>query len=352
MAPHNDIILFHYQFSPFARKVVWYLTLRGIEYAQCLQPVYLPREDINALGVKYRRIPLITIGRDVYCDTRLILQKLEEKFPIRALGVSQPDQKAVQKLLENWTIDGGIFTRAAQTIPPDVPLMKDPKFTKDREEYMGRSWSEESLRDLRPEGFTHIRDGFDLLEKSFLADGRQWILKTEKPSLADIEGQYGVLIICEYILLRIGVFPAIWPFHWVVELKSLPPTLVSKEKHPKVFAWIDRFNEALGAAKTTAPKPATLKGAEAVKHVTQADFSEPEGQVDDKDPLGLKKGQDVESWPIDSGFKHHDQGRLVSINSQEVVLAAQSKVGDKEVRIHHPRWNFRTRAAGAAGTKL
>lgn len=189
MAPHNDIVLFHYQFSPFAKRVVWYLTLRGIEYAQCLQPVYLPREDINALGVKYRRIPIMSIGRDIYCDTRLILQKLEEKFPNGTLGASQPEQKAIEKLLESWTVDGGMFTRAAQTIPSEMPLLKDPKFTKDREDYSGRSWSQQDVKDLQPEGITHVRDGFEFLEKGLLADGRQWILKTEKPSLADIEGQ-------------------------------------------------------------------------------------------------------------------------------------------------------------------
>ena len=188
MPPHNDIVFFHYQFSPFARKITWYLTLRGIEYAQCLQPVYLPREDINALGVKYRRIPIMAIGRDIYCDTRLILRKLEKIFPNGALGATQPDQKAVEMLLESWTIDGGIFTRAASTIPPDMPLMKDPKFTKDREDYMGRSWSQDVVKDLRPEGITHVRDGFEFLESGLLADGRDWILKTEKPSLADIEG--------------------------------------------------------------------------------------------------------------------------------------------------------------------
>ena len=138
----------------------------------------------------------------------------------------------------------------------------------------------------------------------------------------------------------------------MLQLRSIPPSLVSKENYPKVFAWIDRFHKAIKTAEGSAPKPVTLKGAEAVRHVAQSEFSEPEGEVDDNDPLGLKKGQDVESWPIDSGFRHHDRGRLVSLTAKEVVLAAQSKIGGKEVRIHHPRWNFRTRAVSGEGAKL
>ena len=128
--------------------------------------------------------------------------------------------------------------------------------------------------------------------------------------------------------------------------------MVSQEKFPKVFAWISRFDRAIENAKKSGPKVTTLKGAEAIQRISQADFCESEGLVDDDDPLGLKKGDDVESWPIDSGFKHHDRGKLVSINAQEVVLATQSKVGGKEIRVHHPRWNFRTRLASGQGAKL
>lgn len=146
---------------------------------------------------------------------------------------------------------------------------------------------------------------------------------------------------------------AVWPFHWLLELKgALPASLFSKEKFPKVYAWIDRFSEAISTAESATPQPTTLNGAEAVKHVTQGEFCENELDVDASDPLGLKKGQDVESWPIDSGFKHHDRGKLVSLTSKEVVLASQSKVGGKEVRIHHPRWNFRIRAVSGGGEKL
>lgn len=150
-----------------------------------MQPPMLPREDIYALGVKYRRIPILSIGRDIYCDSRLIFQKLEERFPSGALGASEPDQKAVEKLLEKWVVDGGVFERMEQLIPKDLPLVRDPKFLADREDYLGNTWA--SL-DKGPEALVHMRDAFDFLETGFLADGRQWILGTENPSLADIEG--------------------------------------------------------------------------------------------------------------------------------------------------------------------
>lgn len=130
----------------------------------------------------------MSIGRDVYCDTRIILRKLEELFPNGAIGASQPEQKALQKLLEAWTIDGGIFARASQLIPASMPLLNDPKFTKDRQDYSGRSWEKSKIEENRPEALAHIRNAFDLLETTLLRDDREWLLKTEKPSLADIEG--------------------------------------------------------------------------------------------------------------------------------------------------------------------
>lgn len=130
----------------------------------------------------------MAIGRDVYCDTRLILDKLEQLFPDGALGASQPDQRAVQKLLEKWTIDAGIFARASQLIPTSMPLLNDSRFTKDREDFSGRSWDKNQMEAMRPEAIAHINGGFAFLETTLLADGREWILKTGRPSLSDIEG--------------------------------------------------------------------------------------------------------------------------------------------------------------------
>lgn len=146
---------------------------------------------------------------------------------------------------------------------------------------------------------------------------------------------------------------SVWPFHWLLELPgALPPHLFSAEIYPNVYAWIARFRSALETAKASAPKPVTLEGADAVKHVTSADFAEKELRIDGDDPLGLKEGQDVEIWPTDTGFRHKDRGRLVGLTRDEVVIEVQSKVGGKVVRIHAPRSGFKVQAVQDGGSKI
>lgn len=36
METSKNIILYHYPYSPYARRIVWYLSLRGIPYCQCV----------------------------------------------------------------------------------------------------------------------------------------------------------------------------------------------------------------------------------------------------------------------------------------------------------------------------
>jgi hypothetical protein len=88
-------------------------------------------------------------------------------------------------------VDSGIFGRAATLIPTSYPAMKDPVFQRDREGFSGRKghWAKERLERARPESLVHIKDAFELLESTLLADGRDWVFKTEKPSLGDIEGR-------------------------------------------------------------------------------------------------------------------------------------------------------------------
>lgn len=168
-----------------------------------MQPPLLPRPDLNLLGVNYRRIPVLTLGRDIYLDTRLILSKLETHFPYPTAFPSvrtassplltptpnlTPDQRALSALLSRWTIDSGIFAAASACIPASSPVFKDPKFMKDREGLTGRSWKKEDMERGRAQAVPEILAGFQFLEGLF-GDGREWVLGTKDVSIGDIEGK-------------------------------------------------------------------------------------------------------------------------------------------------------------------
>ena len=329
--PNNGIVFYHYAYSPFARRVTWYLALRGIDYAECRQPPVMPRPDLKALGVKYRRIPVCAIGRDVYCDTRIILRKLEQLFPDGRLGATNPEQRGIEKLLEIWQVEAGVFARGAQMIPSDGPLAKDKVFQKDREDFSGRPYSKEAVDRNRPDAVVAMKSVFKLLETTFLADGRQWLLNSTKPTLADIEGIFVV--------------------HWMRDLPgALPSDQISAHHYPNVFAWIDRFNQALAKAKTRLPKPSRLTGDAATKRVLNAGFRDQDIGVDESNPLGLKEGQEVEVWPTDYGSRHHDRGHLIGLDDEEVVIAVEAS--GEEVHLHFPRSGFRVVAAASSSPKL
>jgi hypothetical protein len=93
-----------------------------------------------------------------------------------------------------------------------------------------------------------------------------------------------------------------------------PKEYFSAERYPKVFAWRDRFRKALKDAKNAAPKAVSLKGEDAVKFVTSADFTDKTLGVDEKDPLALKEGATVEMYPTDGGgYSTSHQVSIVSI---------------------------------------
>ncbi|KAM3076669.1 hypothetical protein ACMFMG_007475 [Clarireedia jacksonii] len=284
----------------------------------------MPRPDVAALGTNYRRIPLVAIGRDIYNDTRLILQKLEKLYPNYAkITASSPDQMAMERLLEFWTVDS-LFTRAASLIPTHLPLLNDPVFTKDREDYTGRSWAKDNIEKNRPESLVVFRRAFEILENTFLSNGRDWILGTPSPTMSDIE--------------------AVWPFHWLTTLKgALPDDYISPQQFPKTFSWIKRFDEATRVAASKIGKPKNIVGLEATKLVAASNFAESGEVVDVKDPTGLQQGQEVEVWPIDSGMNYKDKGILVGLSTEEIVIECHMKDGEK-VKVHTPRHGFRIRA--------
>lgn len=328
----NDLIFYHYNASPYARRIVWYLQLRSIAFAECPQPPFLPRPDVrDRLQTHYRRIPLLAHARHLYLDSRHILSHLEAVCPDTtgspALSPKTADGRALLRLLERYTTDSGLFARAASLIPAELPLLKDPKFQADRKELTGREFSPEAFAKGRPEALAVVRDLFELLETTVLADGRAWLTEG-RLTLADIEGA--------------------WIIDWLLGMPgALPTALFGEHTYPRVFAWHARFSGAIKDARARQGKPMRVTGEVAARHVLECDVRY-EVAHDASDPLTLQVGEEVTVWPLDSGSgaENRDTGRLVALGRREVVL--EKDVEGRGLRIHAPRWGFRVMPAKAA----
>src|SRR6476469_7097010 len=77
----TDIILHHYETSPYSEKVRLGLGLKGLTWQSVEIPAIMPKPDLTALTGGYRKTPVLQIGADVYCDTRLIAVELETRYP-------------------------------------------------------------------------------------------------------------------------------------------------------------------------------------------------------------------------------------------------------------------------------
>jgi glutathione S-transferase len=293
-----------------------YLALRGLPYKRCIQPPILPRPALLALGVRYRRIPVLAIGKDVYCDSRAIIATLEKQYPSNRLSASEPFGQGVESLLDSFINDSGPFWRTAQMLPPSLIT---PEFAKDRSEMTNRPFKAEGRQKDRPEAMAHVRMYFDIVEHKLLADGRKFLSGTDGPKLADVH--------------------VAWNLDWATGLATLKQEgetgdVITKENYPRVWAWLDRYKNFVSSIHEKDGRAGTISVDDAVEKILKSEYAEKEGNVDPVEPLKLEKGQLVEMWPTDSGMNHHDKGKLVSIGATEVCVESEVPGGKGYLRIH------------------
>jgi glutathione S-transferase len=77
----DEIILHQYWQSPFTEKVRVVLGMKGLAWRSVEQPSIMPKPELTPLTGGYRRIPVMQIGADIYCDSQVILRELERRYP-------------------------------------------------------------------------------------------------------------------------------------------------------------------------------------------------------------------------------------------------------------------------------
>ena len=76
-----DVILHHYEISPYSEKVRRILAFKGIAWKSVIIPIIAPKPDLVSLTGGYRKTPVLQIGADVYCDTDCIARALDRLKP-------------------------------------------------------------------------------------------------------------------------------------------------------------------------------------------------------------------------------------------------------------------------------
>lgn len=166
------IILFDYSFSPYAKKIRILLAAAGIPYKRCDVPMVLPRLTLLDLGITYRRIPVLAIGGDVYCDTALIIDVIQKH--LGGLPTSSADHA--------YEVFGNhVFYQGLSCIPPSF-FTED--FIKDRAPIFPIC-ARKDFETLGPSGKEEFKSHLAIVERDFLKDANPFI-GGAKPALADI----------------------------------------------------------------------------------------------------------------------------------------------------------------------
>lgn len=335
----HPVILFCYPVSPWSLKVSTYLNLRNIPYFECHQPITWPRSDLQQLGINYRRIPILAIGKDIYCDTSLMLEKLEVIFPNRGLGHHGADGKAQESLLEQWS-QSALMKTAGALLPSTLPLLHDPTFVADRKKLWGVDFSPEFMEKARPNAINDLGLHLKVIE-GLLSDGRRWISGSDDISLADIHGKLMQSItqsesmfsvLADALRITVGFF-----FDWAAMIPgALPQDFTTSTEYHNARQYLQRYIATVAAAREQAGPDATLDGAEAIQLIKESGFTEPEGSVVDTH-AGISKGQKVAVFRTDDISGHKDVGALLSLSAQESVIVVGQNA---ELRLHCPRMNF------------
>jgi glutathione S-transferase len=303
----HALILHQYATSPFSEKIRKLLAYKRLAWFAIEQPNMMPKPDLVPLTGGYRKIPVLQIGADVYCDSQLIARVLERRHPEPTI---HPDASEATCHAWNLWADRCLFLPVVAVVFADIGHLVPPAFIEDRSRMMGgRNFADVPAQ--APAAREQLRGLVATLDAQ-LADGRPFVLGTAF-SLADAA--------CFHPLWFLRVAPSGGPL---------------LEPFARVRAWFERV-DALGAGD---PHPMTPDAALAIaRSATPA----PGTGVEAGEPNGLAAGDRVTVTPDDYGFDPV-AGCVVSASPNDIAIARHDDaVGD--LVVHFPRIGFRVARA-------
>ncbi len=306
MAANDAVILHQYDLSPFSEKIRKILGCKNAPWHAVTQSMWLPRPQLTPMTGAFRRIPVLQIGADVYCDTRLIARKLDALFPeppLVPVGL-----EAATEAITQWA-DRHMFATTVPQVFTELGAMLPPALMEDRKK-MRPDLDPAALLALVPDFRNELRVFAAGLDRT-LARGA--FLLGDRFGLADA-----------------SVYHVLW------FVRNAPSAGAILARFPGLQRWlgvIDAMGQ--GRRKEMTPEDA-LAIAKAAEPAT-------ERREDPADPNGLAPGMRV-VISSDDLPESRIPGEVLALDVDEVVILRNDPACGA-IALHFPRAGYRVATA-------
>lgn len=306
LASPAEPVLHHYPESPYAEKIRAILGYKGLAWRSVLVPRIAPKPDLVALTGGYRKVPVLQIGADVYCDTRLIAEELERRYPAPSLATG-PGSWA--EVVGHW-VDVRLFAQAVgYTFGRNVDRYPDV-FLADRAALRGAPLERGALKGAVPLIEQELRAQLAWVEQG-LSGGVPFI-NGSHPAAAEFT-LYSTLWFARGGGFDFGRFPAIAA--WMARMQAFGHGRPTEATAGEALAW------ATTAQPASLPEPGT-------------------GREDGwADAQGLARGQRVSVTPELLGHGTSVAGVVAHVDAARLTLKLPCPGG--MVHVHFPRLGYR-----------
>ncbi|UCE30857.1 MAG: glutathione S-transferase family protein, partial [Burkholderiales bacterium] len=296
--------------SPFSEKVRTTLGLKGLSWHAVEVAPLPPRPLLAALTGGYRRIPVLQIGADVYCDTNLILPALERLNPDPSIypngceGLARGLAFAWERAMWIPTI-GALVHFIGDALPPE--------FIKDRKEaYLGIDISKAAMAPDLPRHRQALFAQYGWLRQALAAANARGhaFLFGDTPSVLDL---------------------ACWQTTFLLRA-NCPPQVVEFAGLSGLDAWYERI-AGIGHGDFIPMTPGQALSEAGWHQPAPVNHLPPDG-----DPSMPKPGSAVTVTPDDNA-RVPVAGTLVAATDTEVVIRREDPQAGT-LHVHFPRPGF------------
>jgi glutathione S-transferase len=308
----QQLILHHYDPSPYSAKIRAYLGYKQLEWHSVIMPAVLPKPDLFALTGGYRRAPVLQIGADIYCDSALIMQELEQRYPERSLYTGPGSQSLA--LLGHWS-DVDLFWRVVRYVMGLRAEVLPAALLADREAMHNTRFAPDELKAALPQLKLELSQLLSYLNEAL---AQSPLLLHQQPASGDF-----------------ALYASLW---FLQQVEAVADT------RPQAHA-LHRWLQAL--AGYGQGQRQELNAGQALDIARQAGPTSVELRSQEQLDLQLPPGCQVSVMPTGYGAEAVT-GTLILLTDHRVVLRREAEqVGT--VQVHFPRIGYTLAAAPATG---